>query len=151
LEIERKFLVHKEKLPSLGEGTKILQAYLGFKPVVRVRVTDGEGVLTFKGKGLLSRQEIEVGIDRDTASALLDLRVENTKVIEKTRHLISYSGKTWELDIFEGVLSGLIVAEIELESEDEVFELPPWAGSEVTFDPAYQNSNLAGKNKWTPL
>lgn len=144
MEIERKFLVLKEKLPPLGEGEKILQAYLGLDPVVRVRVTGQKGILTVKGKGLLSRQEIETGIEREKALALLKLRVAGSRVIEKTRHIITHGGKKWELDLFEGELAGLVVAEIELEAEDEEFTLPPWAGSEVTFDPRYQNANMAG-------
>jgi adenylate cyclase len=144
LEIERKFLVVKEKLPPLGKGEKILQAYLGLDPVVRVRVAGQRGILTVKGKGLLSRQEIETGIELEKALALLELRVAGTRVIEKTRYLIQHGGRDWELDLFEGELAGLIVAEIELEAEDEKFPLPPWAGSEVTFDPRYQNANLAG-------
>jgi adenylate cyclase len=149
IEIERKFLVRTEMLPPLGPGVRMTQAYLGFEPVVRVRLAGERAWLTVKGKGLLSRREVETEIPPATARELLDLRSPGTALVVKTRHRVEAGGHVWEVDLFEGEHAGLVLAEVELSSEDEAIAPPPWVGEEVTRDPRYQNSNLAraGKGK----
>lgn len=143
VEIERKFLVRKEGLPPLVGGERITQAYLGFEPVVRARVQGPRGYLTVKGKGLAVRREAELEISAEDARGLMDFRPEGTVVIQKTRYQVRFDEDLWEIDVFEGVLSGLILAEIELGEECQAVVLPPWAGEEVTGNPSYANSNLA--------
>ncbi len=143
-EIERRFLVRADALPSLPRGVRIEQAYLGFDPVVRVRVEEGErAVLTVKGRGLARRQEVEISIPLEAARAMMDLRVPGTFVIVKTRHRVLFGGRIWEIDVFHGCLQGLVLAEVELSGRGESVALPPWAAREVTDDPSFQNANLA--------
>ena len=93
-----------------------------------------------KGQGL-ARFEIETDIDSAQGKLMLNnLCVDS--LIQKTRHVVEYGGKVWEIDVFEGVNAGLIVAEIELTTEDESFVLPDWIGPEVTNDSRYSNSSL---------
>jgi adenylate cyclase len=147
LEIERKFLVIPERLPPLGDAVPIVQAYLGFEPVVRVRLEGGRGVLTVKGRGLRARREVEVEIGAEVARSLLELRAEGTVVVRKARYRVSWGGKIWEIDRFEAPFEGLLLAEVELEGPEEQVALPPWAGEEVTDGPAYQNANLAKRGR----
>jgi len=143
-EIERKFLVRAGALPSLPRGVRIQQAYLGFEPVVRVRVEDGQrAALTVKGRGLAKRREVEMSIPLEAAHALMELRVPGTCVIVKTRHHILHGGHIWEIDVFHGCLQGLVLAEVELPDRGDPVDLPPWAAREVTADPSFQNANLA--------
>jgi len=139
-EIERKFLVKKELLPSLEGFWDIKQGYLSYYPEVRIRhitYKDGgrSGFLTVKGNGTLVRSEYEYFIDDDEALEMLDLCLN---ILTKKRYILD----RWEVDIFEGDLDGLILAEIELYSEDELVELPEWVGEEVTADSSYKNKNL---------
>lgn len=147
VEIERKFLVRAEALPPLGRGERLSQAYLGFEPTVRVRLGEEKGAetawLTVKGPGLRSRREVETELEPAAARALLELRAPGTAVVVKTRHRLVWAGRTWELDLFEGELAGLALAEVELPDAQAPVERPPWAGAEVTDDPRYQNANLA--------
>jgi CYTH domain-containing protein len=143
IEIERKFLVRGTdwcKQPSVP----ITQGYLvrDHTRSVRVRVQGELGFLTIKGplKGL-SRTEFEYEIPATDARALLELC--DGSLINKVRHLVAHKGKTWEIDEFMGENEGLVVAELELESEDETFERPQWLGKEVTQDSRYLNGNLA--------
>ena len=142
-EIERKFLVHREKLPiPLPKGEEFEQAYLGLSPTVRVRIVDRQtAYMTVKGAGLLSREEIEFEIPLGDAKAMVKL--SPYKVVHKTRHNIPYAGCVWEVDLYHGELDGLLTAEVEMESEDQAVELPDFVGREVTEDPAYKNSSLA--------
>ena len=139
-EIERKFLIHKEKLPpELPEGDEIEQGYLSVEPAVRVRLVarpDGtrHAELTIKGKGFLTRAEFNYPIPAADAEALLRMC---TRSLRKLRRKLG----RWELDHFRG--RDLWLAEIELASEDERFDRPPWLADEVTEDPAYANSRLA--------
>ena len=142
-EIERKFLVYKEKLPPLPAPKVIKQGYiLGGETTVRVRISNEKAFLTLKGKTKgLTRSEFEYAISFLDAEAILqELCIK--PFIEKKRYLIEYAGHTWELDIFEGENKGLIVAEIELECENEPFEKPEWVTEEVSDDPRYRNANL---------
>lgn len=145
MEIERKFLVHREIWEQqIKPVPKIIkQGYLSTTPecTVRVRTKNDQGFITIKGKTVgISREEFEYEIPIDEATQLLEQFT--TKSIFKKRYEIDYKEKTWELDEFEGRHAPLILAEIELNSEDEEFELPSWIAEEVSDDPAYFNSNL---------
>ena len=143
-EIERKFLIrHRAWTPS-GPGTHFKQGYLSSQKerVVRVRIEGTRAKLTIKGptRGV-SRSEFEYQIPVADADILLDQLCEQP-LIDKHRHLEVFAGRTWEIDVFHGLNDGLIVAEVELPSEDAPLELPPWIGHEVSGDPRYFNSNL---------
>lgn len=148
-EIERKFLI-KGQLPQ-GEDLicrKISQGYLSTNPdaTVRVRVMDSSGFLTVKGKTKgIKRDEFEYEIPIEDAHKMLTLCGD--RVIQKSRFIFVHDGRKWELDIFSGNLDGLRIAEIELESEDEVISLPDFIGKEVSDDPRYFNSNLIMMSK----
>jgi CYTH domain-containing protein len=143
-EIERKFLVTENSWRSLAAGVKYRQGYLNSakERTVRVRTIDDKGFLTIKGITTgASRAEYEYEIPVGDADALLDDLCEKP-LIEKNRYKIDFEGFVWEVDEFFGENKGLIVAEVELESEDQAFEKPGWIGEEVTGDPKYFNSNL---------
>ena len=143
-EIERKFLVTENSWRSLAAGVKYRQGYLNSakERTVRVRTIDDKGFLTIKGITTgASRAEYEYEIPVGDADALLDDLCEKP-LIEKNRYKINFEGFVWEVDEFFGENQGLIVAEVELESEDQAFEKPGWIGEEVTGDPKYFNSNL---------
>jgi adenylate cyclase len=144
VEIERKFLVKGDAWKSLGQGVMLRQGYLSSTPerVVRVRIEGDTGTLTIKGKSVgATRGEWEYPIPLADAQALLDSLCERP-MIEKLRYRILFEGWTWEVDEFLGENAGLVVAEIELDSEDSVFIKPEWIGEEVTQDARYYNSNL---------
>lgn len=143
LEIERKFLVRNDRWRTV-EGTPYRQGYLNsnLHRVVRVRTMGERAVLTVKGLNTGAvRREFEYEIPLDDANAILDDLCERP-LIEKTRYLIKFAGHVWEIDEFFGENAGLVVAELELQAEDEFFEKPDWLGEEVTADPRYFNSNL---------
>lgn len=143
-ERERKFLVKRELIPEPEKRTPIVQAYLSTDPerTVRIRLAGNEGFLTIKGSiSGISRPEFEYSIPPSDAKELLLLAVH--KPVEKTRNELHVGGKKWEIDIFEGFNRGLILAEIELETEDEEFMLPEWVDKEVTGDWRYHNSQLS--------
>lgn len=144
VEIERKFLLAGDGWRSLGEPVLLRQGYLCSDPsrVVRVRVEGGQGTITIKGKSSgATRGEWEYAIPLADANELLDGLCQQP-IIEKYRSRIEHAGHTWEVDEFLGANQGLVVAEIELASEDEQFGKPAWIGDEVTSDPRYFNSNL---------
>jgi adenylate cyclase len=144
IEIERKFLLASEGWKGLGQPTLMRQGYLVADPVrtVRVRIEGERAVITIKSKSTgASRGEWEYGIPVPDAAELLD-RLCEQPLVEKVRHRIDYAGHTWEVDEFQGENAGLVVAEIELGSEDEAFDKPDWIGREVTGDPRYYNSSL---------
>ena len=143
-EIERKFLVDRQKLPSLENSHIIRQGYIpGTRTAtVRIRTSNDKAYLTLKGKATgLTRSEFEYPVPMRDALLMLDEFCEGS-VIEKKRYLVPYEGHTWEIDIFEGENEGLIVAEIELSDENEAFAKPEWVTREVSSDPKYRNSNL---------
>jgi CYTH domain-containing protein len=143
-EIERKFLVEGRDWRELGKSTKYRQGYLSTvkERTVRVRTINKAGFLTIKGITTgSSRLEFEYEIPSDDAKILLDELCERP-LIEKTRTNIKYEHLVWEIDEFEGENKGLIIAEVELEQENEKVELPNWIGKEVTDDPKYFNANL---------
>jgi len=143
-EIERKFLLIGDSWRSLATGTKYRQGYLNStkERVVRVRTIDDDGFLTIKGITTgATRVEYEYNIPKKDATEMLDELCEKP-IIEKNRYKIDFAGFIWEVDEFFRENRGLIVAEIELESEGQPFEKPEWIGDEVTGDPKYFNSNL---------
>jgi len=144
IEIERKFLIDENKLPSLQNGYVIKQGYIQTvdHTTVRVRIRDKEAFLTIKGKSEgATRLEFEYPIPLHDANDVINKLCQKS-LIDKTRYLVEHEGHTWEVDIFEGNNKGLIIAEIELKSENESFNLPSWVTEEVTNDIRYFNSNL---------
>jgi adenylate cyclase len=142
-EIERKFLVQGDVWKREGAATAMRQGYLSTDPerVVRVRVEGDQAALTIKGKSAGAvRGEWEYAIPVADAEELLALCPR--PLIEKSRHRITHAGMLWEVDEFYGDNAGLVVAEIELQSEDQQFEKPDWVAEEVTQDARYYNSNL---------
>jgi len=146
IEIERKFLVDKEKWNKVIKEKQSLyrQGYIVSDPekTIRVRLTDKAAFLTIKGLTVgASRPEFEYNIPVEEAQQLLDGFCNS--VVSKIRYFIPHEGKLWEVDEFLGENEGLIVAEIELTSEAETFSLPEWIDREVTTEKKYSNSNLA--------
>lgn len=147
-EIERKFLV--DDMSFVGSATcshHISQGYLSRKPTVRVRILDDQAFITVKSRNLgATRSEWEYEVPIADAMEMMHLCTED--LIEKTRYVVPIGSLTWEIDVFEGKLSGLVVAEVELPSEDTHIDLPPFVGEEVTGNPAFYNSALSErKNK----
>jgi adenylate cyclase len=144
IEIERKFLVRNQEWRLLGTPVHYAQGYLvaDGEKTVRIRIAGKVGFLTIKGRSQgLSRKEFEYSVPLDDALEMLKLC--SIPIIEKYRTNVLYEGKIWEVDEFEGENKGLIFAEIELKSEDEIFSIPDWIGEEVTGDLRYFNSHLA--------
>ncbi|WP_027866781.1 CYTH domain-containing protein [Massilia alkalitolerans] len=144
VEIERKFLLSGDGWRQLGEPVLLRQGYLCSDPerTVRVRIEGEKGALTIKSKGSgVRRGEWEYPIPLPEAQELLDTLCERP-LVEKYRRRIEHAGFTWEVDEFLGENAGLVVAEIELPSEDTVFDRPDWIGQEVSGDKRYYNSSL---------
>jgi adenylate cyclase len=144
-EIERKFLVRGEEWRPLVNGQVFIrQAYLSGdgKASIRVRIKDNRtATLTIKSRPVeLGRLELEYPIPLAEAEALIELR--QGSVVEKTRHLVPCGDLTWEIDVFSGDNSGLVIAEIELDHAHRKIELPAWIGKEVTGQSEYYNSYL---------
>lgn len=148
-EIERKFLVNSEAFKEEAfKSMSIAQGFLNSDKLrtVRVRMTDDEGFLTIKGKSSasgLTRLEWETEIPKEEAKTLLELCEPGQ--IKKTRFYVNVGQHVFEVDVFHGDNQGLIVAEVELSSEDEGFQKPNWLGKEVTGDIKYYNSMLSKK------
>jgi CYTH domain-containing protein len=150
IEIERKFLLVGEVWKKLAQGIRYRQGYLSTtkESTVRVRTIENTGYLTVKGESQgASRSEFEYEIPVEDANAMLD-QLCAKPLIEKNRYKIKYEGFTWEVDEFFGENQGLVVAEVELENEDQAYAKPEWVGMEVTEDQRYFNSNL-GKHPFT--
>ena len=146
-EIERKFLVRGYFLQLAITSHHIQQAYLSSNPqcVVRIRIQDDQAFLTIKGPTNdtgVSRLEWEIEIPANDAQQLLQIAEPGS--INKTRYLVPNTDgqHTWEVDVFHGDNEGLLLAEIELNSEDDPFDIPDWIGEEVTGQPQYYNSSL---------
>jgi adenylate cyclase len=153
VEIERKFLVNHELWGKMvkPQGNHYRQGYLVAEPgkTIRVRVTDRCGYITIKGASVgATRSEFEYEIPKEESQELLDLF--SVSELSKIRYNIEFEGKLWEVDEFLGDNSGLLMAEIELASEAESFELPRWIEKEVTGDKRYYNSYLSKNpfSKW---
>lgn len=145
IEIERKFLVLNDSYKALAiSQTHIRQGYIPSSATVRIRLRDNEGFLTVKGPSSangLSRLEVEKPLTKAEAEALFTLC--DHRQIDKTRWLIPNGQHTIEVDEFHGANEGLVLAEIELSAEDEVYDRPSFLGEEVTGDPRYYNSYIA--------
>jgi adenylate cyclase len=150
-EVERKFRVH-EVPRSVGEGTRLRQAYLAIDGEVEVRVRDqgGAHVLTVKGGRGIRREEVEVEISSTQFGELLALAPDRR--IDKTRHRVSVDDHVAEVDIYAGSLDGLVIVEVEFDSrgEAEAFVPPPWFGEELTDDPRWSNAALATSGRPAP-
>ena len=144
-EIERKFRVANDDWRAMATSSSSLkQGYLSSsaEATVRVRLEDNLGTLTIKSKTKgITRNEFEYAIPAQEAEELLIIC--SGPLIEKTRYRIPQENHTWEIDVFEGDNDGLIIAEIELTSDEDYFAKPQWLGEEVSGDSRYYNSNLA--------
>ncbi len=148
-EIERKYLVKQDLWNALAKpkGEYYRQGYIvnEIAKTVRVRATENHGFITIKGKtdNPAIKPEYEYQIPKSEAIELLNGFTENN--IEKIRYKIEFEGKLWEIDVFYGDNKGLIVAEIELNSIEESYEIPAWIDREVTHEDKYFNANLSKK------
>lgn len=142
MEIERKFLIKEMPDLSAYEHKDITQGYLNTSPVVRIRRDGEKYYMTYKGAGLLAREEYNLPLNQEAFEHMLPKC--DGKIIDKTRYLIPYGKFTIELDIFHGNHAPLIMAEVEFESIDEAeaFEAPDWFSEDVTNDKRYHNSNM---------
>ena len=145
LEIERKFLLADDAWRSLAtDSRRYCQGYLcsDGERAVRVRIAGESAFLTIKGGAAgVSHLEFEYPLPLEDAKILLE-RLAEKPLIEKIRYFVPHGGMIWEVDEFFGLNKGLTLAELELESEDQPFEKPPWVGKEVTEDPRYYNASL---------
>lgn len=143
-EIERKFLLKSDAWRSLAPGIRYRQGYLSSakERTVRVRTAGDAAFLTVKGLVLgATRAEYEYAIPLADGNEMLDTLAEKP-LIEKVRYAVEHGNVIWEIDEFLGENQGLVVAEVELGSEDQPFDKPAWVGEEVTGDPRYFNSSL---------
>jgi CYTH domain-containing protein len=155
IEIERKFLVKSDAFKSEALNSyRIKQGFLNShkERTVRVRLKQDKGFVTIKGKSSLdglSRFEWEKEVSIPEAESLLELCEKG--IIDKTRYEVKFGNHIYEIDVFTGENNGLIIAEVELNSVDELFEKPDWLGEEVTGDIKYYNSQLSQKpfNTWS--
>ena len=152
-EIERKFLIDISGVESIGSGSRIKQGYISTtdNTAVRIRVSGAAAYLTLKGENQgATRSEFEYEIPIEDANEIIK-ELCSGPVIDKTRYLVEYGSHTWEIDVFHGDNDGLIVAEVELESETEEVDLPKWVINEVTGEVKYYNSSLLDNpfNKWS--
>ena len=151
-EIERKFLINISDVEFVGSGALIKQGYISTtdNTAVRIRVTGDVAYLTLKGESHgATRSEFEYEIPVEDANEII-LELCSGPIIDKTRYRVEYGSHIWEIDIFHGENDGLVVAEIELENEKEVFDLPGWVTAEVTGEVKYYNSSLLDNpfNQW---
>jgi adenylate cyclase len=145
VEVERRFLVAGDAWRAgVARSRRIRQGYLAREDgiTVRLRLAAGQGTLTIKGPGLLVRPEFEYPVPAAETEAMLDALCAGRSLL-KTRHDVPFGGLMWEVDVFEGPLAGLVLAEVELPDALHAPDLPPWAGAEVTQDPRYANAALA--------
>lgn len=154
IEIEKKYLVKGKEWKKEGTGKFYQQGYLSSHSdrTVRVRIVDNKGYITIKGKASgASRSEYEYQIPYQDAVEMLNQLCEKP-IIEKFRYKITYQGLVWEVDEFRGENLGLVVAEVELNNENQQIILPAWIDREVTTEEKYYNSNLFKHpySKWTP-
>lgn len=146
LEIERKFLVENGDWREATETSRrIVQAYLALDGdvSVRVRISDDRAarIAVKIGQSGLNREEFEYPVPLEDARRMIAANAR--RLIEKTRYTVTFEGFLWEIDAYQGALSGLVIAEVELESEDDDPRLPAWVGREVTGDNDWSNARLA--------
>ena len=146
MEIERKYLIQVADIPFNPKDfpcRKIKQGYLNRNPVVRVRQDNDEYYLTYKGSGLMAREEFNLPLNRESFNHLL--KKCDGKILMKDRYVIPLDKVlAIEMDFFQGDYKGLVMAEVEFPDEKMAnsFTPPSWFGQDVTFDPAYHNSNM---------
>lgn len=143
-EIERKFLVKGDGWRKLAKGSVYRQGYIATQKeaTVRIRIVGDRGYLTIKGPSVkYSRAEFEYAISVEDAQEMLNTLCDRP-FIEKIRYRVEWGGLIWEIDEFDGVNKGLILAEVELTDEQQQIQLPEWIGEEVSENPKYFNSNL---------
>jgi adenylate cyclase len=145
IEIERRFRILSDAWRTMvARSSHITQGYLAIteESVIRVRVRDTEGYVTIKSRdGGMARQEFEYAIPLADAESLLELCGQ--RVLKKIRHEVNCAGYLWEIDEYAEPLTGLILAEVELQSETDDPPRPPWIGEEITLDASFSNSALA--------
>lgn len=147
MEIERKFLIKKESLPDNLEQYphhQLEQAYILTEPVLRIRQKDDRYILTYKGQGLMTREEVEFPLTKEAYEKLLTKTDGN--IISKTRYkLPEKENLTIELDIFSGIFDGLYIAEVEFPNEESAlsYDAPDWFGPDVTNESTFHNSTLS--------
>lgn len=144
VEIERRFKVNGDAWRGLAEGVRYRQGYLSVEKerTVRVRVVGDQAWLTLKGQiSEISRHEFEYAIPHAEAQTIMDAMCP--MLVDKLRYCIEFDGFVWEVDEFFGDNAGLVLAEIELPSEDTVFAKPAWIGEEITLDGRYTNAYLS--------
>lgn len=149
-EIERKFLLKNDSWrQAVKKSTRFMQGYLNqieensCKSSVRVRIEGDVANLNIKSLEIgLSRDEYEYPIPLADAEKMLK-KLSVGPIVEKIRYLVDYAGLTWEIDEFFGDNTGLVIAEVELEDEQQIFAMPDWAGLEVTHDVKYYNVSLS--------
>lgn len=143
-EIERKFIIDISQLGDLKSGVEIKQGYISTtdNTAVRIRLLGDKAFLTLKGKNTgATRSEFEYEIPVKDANEML-AEFCSGPIIDKTRYLVEHCDHTWEVDIFRGDNDGLIVAEVEMQSENESVDIPTWVVKEVTGEDKYYNANL---------
>ena len=144
-EIERKFLLKSDAWRSQSVGKLYRQGYVfqSADVTVRIRIAGVQGYITLKGKAeQYARPDFEYEIPVEDAQAMLDLWCQ-PRVVEKIRYRVPFGGVIWEVDAFQGLNQGLVLAEVELTSNAQAFELPDWIGQEVSDQDRYFNSSLA--------
>lgn len=145
-EIERKFVVTRTDFLDDLSGERIVQGYVAKEAgamTTRVRIRGGQAFVTLKGPAVgCARDEYEYPIPLTDAEEILGHYCQG-RIVCKIRHLYPYRGHTYEIDVFTGRHAGLVVAEVELDAENEAIEHPDWIGEEVTQDPRYGNYALA--------
>src|ERR1700722_16936617 len=145
LEIERKFLVANDVWKtSMARSIRIRDGLIasnnGHK--ARVRISDAQATITLKSRRIgPTRSEFEYAIPYSDAEEMLRTMCDG-HVLDKVRHFVPHAGATWYVDVYDGILDGIVLAEIELERADQKVELPAWIGKEVTGDPSYRKVNL---------
>lgn len=145
-ETEHKYLVTNNAWREIQplKTVQIRQGYLSIEPgkTIRVRTAGNKGYITIKGKAIsATRPEYEYEIPVKDANELLTIFCKDP--VEKTRYYIEFKNKTWEVDVYEGLNKGLMVAEIELTHETEIYDRPEWLGPDVTHDHRYSNASLS--------
>lgn len=151
LEIERKFLVNLELLPSLREGQRIVQGYLNEQPQIRFRLIENKIVITIKqlqrDGSRFELESVKESASPEEGAALKNMAIY--PVVEKVRYRIPFKGLVWEVDVYQGRNEGLITVDVELPSLDYSFAFPDWVNqeAEITSDERYYNTTL-GKNPY---
>ncbi len=146
IEIERKFVVSQGKWKPSSQGIKIIQGYLSVNLVstIRIRIAGEKAFLTIKGKTVgIKRTELEYEIPEKEGYILL--KMCQGGLVEKTRYKEKIGNLIWEVDVFEGLNKGLVIAEVELSDENEKVEIPEWVEKEVSDDKRFFNSYLSSK------